>query len=90
MANHLADRIRDVFRSSVASVVPIDPESVMLETTLIRDGMYCGRRFAIEGYTVVYFVEEKQIKLYGPAGNIEQSCSLDEFLDDRSETRRVA
>ena len=42
------------------------------ETILIRNGFYCGRRFAVEGAHAVWFCEENQIKVYGPGGNVLQ------------------
>lgn len=71
----------------------IDGE-LMLETTLVRDGMYCGRRFALDGFNLVYFAEEQQVKLYNPAGNIERRCSLldfyKDFLREDHDARRAA
>ncbi|MCU0714771.1 MAG: hypothetical protein MUD03_01460 [Pirellula sp.] len=86
MLNHPADKIRESFREYVAQRVTIPADAIMLETTLIRDGMYCGRRFALEGYCVVYFVEEQQIKMYSPAGTVEFSCPLATFLSPPSQS----
>ncbi len=90
MSNHPADKIRQTLRSYVARHVTLGEDAMMLETTLIRDGMYCGRRFALEGFQVVYFVEEGQIKLYGVEGEILQTCRLHEFLADSTEQKRAA
>lgn len=86
MLNHPADKIRETFREYVASKVTIPTDAIMLETTLIRDGMYCGRRFALEGYCIVYFAEEKQIKLYVPTGKVEFSSPLAAFLSPPSQS----
>ncbi len=86
MLNHPADKIRQTFREYVAARMTIPADAIMLETTLIRDGMYCGRRFALEGFCVVYFVEEQQIKMYGPAGTVEFSCPLATFLSPPSQS----
>lgn len=40
------------------------------ETILIRNGFYCGRRFAVDGAHAVWFCEENQIKVYGPEGKV--------------------
>jgi hypothetical protein len=42
------------------------------ETTLIRDGYYCGNRFMLDDFEAVWFVEENQIKFYGPDGGLLQ------------------
>lgn len=71
-----------------------EQDDVMLETTLVRDGMYCGRRFALEGFNLVYFAEEQQVKLYSPSGNIERRCTLVDFyrdyLREEHDARRAA
>ena len=91
-----ADRIRKAFREFVATNQSgaSDSDEIMLETTLVRDGMYCGRRFALDGFNLVYFAEEQQIKLYGPEGGIERRCSLldfyRDFLRDDQDARRAA
>lgn len=40
------------------------------ETILIRDGMYCGRRFYIDDFMAVWFIEEGEIKFYDQAGAV--------------------
>jgi hypothetical protein len=38
------------------------------ETILIRNGYYCGRRFAVDSAHAVWFCEEDQLKFYGGDG----------------------
>jgi len=38
------------------------------ETILIRDGIYCGRRFDAENGHAVWFVEEEQLKFFRSNG----------------------
>jgi hypothetical protein len=54
--------------------------------------MYCGRRFILEGFSLVLFAEEEQIKLYAPDGSLVRATKLVEFLQSHSieETRRAA
>lgn len=40
------------------------------ETILIRNGFYCGRRFATTAAHAVWFCEENQLKFYGPQGTV--------------------
>jgi hypothetical protein len=47
------------------------------------------------GYSVVWFQEEGQIKLFSPTGSLEQTCSLQAFCDsansvDHRQQRRAA
>ncbi|MBC8350761.1 MAG: hypothetical protein H8E66_02160 [Planctomycetes bacterium] len=51
------------------------------ETILIRDGFYCGRRFACDSHRAIWFVEEKVIKFYGPSGEFLASNSIEESRD---------
>ena len=57
----------------------VDAKSAISETTLIRNGSFCGRRFALAGFSLVWFQEEGQVKLYNPEGALEQSCSVSQF-----------
>jgi hypothetical protein len=50
------------------------------ETILIRNGLYCGRKFQAEGYEVVWFIEEDEIKLFDPCSNLLSAHSLIGFL----------
>ncbi len=49
--------------------------SSMHETILIRNGIFCGRKFQCEGYEVVWFMEEDQIKFFSPCGDLLKSTS---------------
>lgn len=40
------------------------------ETILIRNGFYCGRRFATNGAHAIWFCEENQLKFYGDDGQL--------------------
>lgn len=45
-------------------------EDCLLETVLIRNGYYCGRRFYCDGFHAVWFVEEQQIKYFNEEGQL--------------------
>lgn len=38
------------------------------ETILICDGCYCGRRFRSLTHHAIWFIEENELKFYGPDG----------------------
>jgi hypothetical protein len=40
------------------------------ETILIRNGFYCGRRFATTAAHAIWFCEENQLKFYGEQGTV--------------------
>gem|GEM_PF-6924837 len=79
----------------VSRIAHIEDSSAISETTLIRNGTYCGRRFSLMGYSLVWFQEEGQVKLYNPLGTLEMSCSVQHFCTIQSQhldtaTRRAA
>ena len=46
------------------------------ETILIRNGFYCGRRFACDGLEAVWFAEENQVKFFGRDGSLIETRSM--------------
>lgn len=42
----------------------------MCESLLIRGGYFCGRRFEMDGFSAIWFVEERQLKVYDPDGQL--------------------
>ena len=50
------------------------------ETLLIRNGLFCGRKFQCEGHLVVWFVEEDEIKFFSPCGELLKTASAIECL----------
>jgi hypothetical protein len=49
-------------------------DSEPLESILIRNGYYCGRRFDCDGIQAVWFIEENEIKFYGKDGSVKHVC----------------
>ena len=47
-------------------------ETALVETLLIRNGHYCGRRFQCGDQVAVWFIEENEIKFYGENGALSQ------------------
>lgn len=45
------------------------------ESILIRNGLFCGRRFQCDGYHVVWFIEEDEIKFFSPCGDLLKATS---------------
>lgn len=44
--------------------------SLMHETILIHNGLFCGRKFQCEEFEVVWFLEEDEIKFFSPCGDL--------------------
>ena len=55
-----------------------EEKTLLTETILIRDGVYCGRRFHAEGLEAIWFVEEGQIKFFGQDGAFSHVTRLAE------------
>ena len=62
------------------------PESLH-ETILIRHGIFCGRKFQLERYVVVWFVEEDEIKFFDPSGELIKATSAVQFLREHCDGR---
>jgi len=95
MSSSIADSLRNTLRTIVSQREKAESSSSILETTLIRNGEYCGQRFSLAGFSLVWFREEGQVKLYCPLGTLEQSCTVAQFcvLSSQSsgaDLRRVA
>ena len=61
--------VRELVRASFAQL-GADKEAQMSEHILIRDDLYCGRRFRCGDLQAVWFIEENEIKVYGPDGTV--------------------
>jgi len=95
MSTNIAESIRSSLTAVVSQRAAVDSQATILETTLIRNGSFCGRRFSLAGFSVVWFQEEGQVKLYSPLGTLEQSCSVSQFCSigaasGSAEVRRAA
>ncbi|MFO0922182.1 MAG: hypothetical protein U0905_06800 [Pirellulales bacterium] len=84
-----SDTIRDRFSSYLSEGGHEIAEPVR-ETILIQNGYYCGRKYQSEGHTLVWFVEEDQLKMYGPNGALMWSCKPHAFLSSSPNIRRAA
>lgn len=65
LTNHVRQLVYESFREFGLST-----ETVPQETILVRGGIYCGRRFDAAGQHAVWFLEENQVKFYGPQGEL--------------------
>ncbi len=83
---HLTEEIRQHARRRLEGL-GADPHAELVETILIRDGYYCGRRFACDGFNAVWFVEENQVKFQHRDGRVMTTCSVGDLL---TESRRRA
>jgi hypothetical protein len=79
MSSTQAELVRKSFRNFVFRNGGDESSSLMLETTLIRDGAYCGRKFSLFGYSIIWFIDEQQIKLFDQNGSLLQSMPLRDF-----------
>lgn len=85
MSSNIAESLRNSLQTIVSERGRLNIDSAMSEATLIRDGSFCGRRFSLAGFSLVWFQEEGQVKLYNPLGALEQSCSVAQFCTRSSQ-----
>lgn len=68
------ETIRQAVRESLAAQ-GCDTSDIH-EAILIRQGMYCGRRFECDAGSAVWFIEENQIKYFGSDGAVIKTVRL--------------
>ena len=61
----------------------------MGESILIRNGLFCGRKFQCAGYEVVWFIEEDEIKFFSPAGELLLATSAIACIRDYEQRQAV-
>ena len=72
-------RIREFIRSTLVSL-GARPDVKSDESLLMRNGNYCGHRISIGDFRAVWFVEEDQVKFYGPGGELLQAIKPSHVL----------
>tara|TARA_B100000674_G_C37544075_1_gene779755 strand:+ start:159 stop:413 length:255 start_codon:yes stop_codon:yes gene_type:complete len=65
----LPRHIRQIIEKTFASLSET-PNQILAESLLIRDGHYCGHKFANAALTAVWFHEEDQIKVHNKDGQL--------------------
>ncbi len=83
-----AQSIRTALARRLAIPVESSDEQIR-ETILVKSGMYCGRRFTVHGHVLTWFIEENEVKLIGPDGQLMTTCSASVFATPET-TRRAA
>ncbi len=68
------ERIRLVIARQLSQLGATETDSVE-ESILIRNGLFCGRKFRCSGYHVVWFIEEDEIKFFSPCGDLLKATS---------------
>ena len=65
----VVQQVRDLVEQNFRSL-GISVDSGIEETILVRNGFYCGRRFAADSAHAIWFCEEDQVKFYGSNGAV--------------------
>lgn len=81
----LADEVRRQVRQTLAAR-GADASATLCESILVRGGFLCGRRFELDGFSAIWFVEERQLKFMDRAGAV---CDIGR-AGEASELRRAA
>lgn len=79
--NGKAETLRKRFREWACSRSAEKAPGAMLETTLVRNGTYIGRRFSLLGFSLIWFVQEGQLRLLGPQGNRLDTQAILDFAE---------
>jgi hypothetical protein len=69
-AEGIRQHFRDWVRSQVGQEVPVS----IRETTLLCDGSYVGRKFALAGYQLVWLIASEELRFYQRDGLLVE-CS---------------
>lgn len=64
-AETIRRQVRQIFQQNGAA-----SDTDLCESLLIRDGYFCGRRFEMDGFCAVWFVEEDELKIYDRDGKV--------------------
>ena len=78
-ARSMLEKIRAAISAELLSL-GVSDLSDLRETILIRDGLFCGRKFRCSGHSVVWFMEENQIKFFSPTGELLLASSPEQCL----------
>lgn len=85
----MLERIRNAISAELVALGVTDIAELR-ETILIRNGLFCGRKFQCQGHHVVWFIEENEIKFFGPEGNLLRASSPEQCLAVAQRTERRA
>lgn len=86
-ARSMLEKIRAAISAELLSL-GVSDLSDLRETILIRDGLFCGRKFRCSGHSVVWFMEENQIKFFSPTGELLLASSPEQCLAREESTRQ--
>ena len=86
------EKMRQAIATELQRLGARDPQA-MHETILIYNGLFCGRKFQCNEYQALWFLEENEIKFFGPCGDLLKSSSANsciQGLEGQIEERRAA
>jgi hypothetical protein len=90
--NGKAETLREKFREWACGLGAVEASGAMQETTLVRKGIYIGRRFSFLGFSLFWFVQEGRVKLFGPQGievDSQAILGFPEYRPGSSEDRSI-
>ena len=85
---HLLEAIRKLVRRTFAELGTVENFEVT-EHVLLREDVYCGRRFQAGGLQAIWFIEEDEIKFHAQDGSVAyvMTSSDAEQLSELAERR---
>ncbi len=85
----MLERIRTAIAAELGRLGILNSNDLR-ETILIREGLYCGRKFQCHGFSVIWFIEENEVKFFAPNGTVMVATSPERLLDSIEESERRA
>ena len=73
----------DCVRNAFLEIAGAGDDSRMEESILLRQGAFCGRHLKLPGFGLLWFQEERQIKLYDAQRQVLFSGSDSDFVAQR-------
>jgi hypothetical protein len=80
----------DILRNAFLDAIGVSDLNQVRESILIREGVYCGRQWTANQYSLIWFCEESQVKLFGPGRHLLFSGSAEMFVAGGRESKRAA
>ncbi|MGD0517339.1 MAG: hypothetical protein ABSA26_07370 [Thermoguttaceae bacterium] len=78
MSNINIDQIRQIAASAFYSFGTTEP---IIETILLHDRCYVGRKFSTGGYEVIWLAEKNVVEVFDQEGQLKQTIIVDEKME---------
>ena len=77
MSNINIDQILQIALLAFSSFVTTEP---IIESILLRDRCYVGRKFSAGGYEVIWLAEKNVVEIFDQVGQLKQTIIVDKKM----------